>query len=141
MKKKFVKLNRRMKPLNYIYGSELNIQLISQESAVTDAQLQPNLETTTKFVDEPVKGAHQQRLESSDPVSKLAKIGDKTKKALTKHSKVWLQILDCIKCYLACAPLSLKAFELTFTNEFLLSRLAWTANNFVFGKKWIIIGL
>ncbi|EFX71946.1 hypothetical protein DAPPUDRAFT_255080 [Daphnia pulex] len=29
------------------------------------------------------------------------------------HSKVWLQILDCIKCYLACAPLSLKAFELT----------------------------
>ncbi|EFX66649.1 hypothetical protein DAPPUDRAFT_262799 [Daphnia pulex] len=57
------------------------------------------------------------------------------------HSKVWLQILDCIKCYLACAPLSLKAFELTFTNEFLLSRLAWTANNFVFGKKWIIIGL
>jgi hypothetical protein len=56
MKKKFVELNRRMKPLNYIYGSELNIQLISQESAVTDAQLQPNLETTTKFVDEPVKG-------------------------------------------------------------------------------------
>ncbi len=45
-----------MKPLNYIYGSELNIQLISLESAVTDAQLQPNLETTTTFVDEPVKG-------------------------------------------------------------------------------------
>ncbi|EFX74491.1 hypothetical protein DAPPUDRAFT_307280 [Daphnia pulex] len=39
---------------SHLWRSELNIQL-SQESAVTDAKLQPNLETTTKFVDEPVK--------------------------------------------------------------------------------------
>jgi hypothetical protein len=40
---------------SHLWRSELNIQL-SQESAVTDAKLQPNLETTTKFFDEPVKG-------------------------------------------------------------------------------------